>query len=301
MNTFSRTDSRGFVLLVALGVLGVLGLLAATFATLSRVERAVSNSYVDKVRAKMLAQSGIERAIASIRGRAMIQSWDDPRNDWYYREMINAEAGGLTYPATVKTDIWKFKPTRAYGMPPRSLEAALDDGIVNGTANGVSFPQSLSPTANEPFSGQFAGTYENRGDVYALKVMDCASMINVNDGGKNVQRMLNNLGSILKCADGTLLNAGGFNLGDQIATKAVARGVPYNNKSEVLDVVFINNAFFGGNLADARKRFAACKEFITCHGWVDGMTMKFENTWTGTSDYTGGSYAAAIASISEAP
>ncbi|NUN50804.1 MAG: hypothetical protein HUU15_18510, partial [Candidatus Brocadiae bacterium] len=49
---------RGFVLLVALGVLGVLGLLAATFATLSRVERVVSNSYVDKVRAKMLAQSG---------------------------------------------------------------------------------------------------------------------------------------------------------------------------------------------------------------------------------------------------
>ncbi|MBI2923332.1 MAG: hypothetical protein HYY18_19930, partial [Planctomycetes bacterium] len=86
-NTMDK--NRGFVLLVALGVLGVLGLLAATFATLSRVERAVSNSYVDKVRAKMLAQSGIERAIASIRGRAMIQAWDDTRNDWYYREMLN--------------------------------------------------------------------------------------------------------------------------------------------------------------------------------------------------------------------
>ena len=194
-------NNRGFVLLVALGVLGVLGLLAATFATLSRVERAVSNSYVDKVRAKMLAQSGVERAIASIRGRAMIQSWDDTRNDWYFREMLNAEAGTLVYPAVVKSDIWKFTPTRTYGMPPRSLESALDDGLVNSKANGISFPQSIDPKTNEPFSGQFPGTYENRGDVYALKVMDCASMININDGGKNVQRMLNNLGSILKCAD----------------------------------------------------------------------------------------------------
>ncbi|MCC6741057.1 MAG: hypothetical protein IT452_18600, partial [Planctomycetia bacterium] len=228
-------NNRGFVLLVALGVLGVLGLLAATFATLSRVERSVSNSYVDKVRAKMLAQSGVERAIASIRGRAMVQAWDDQRNDWFYREMLNAEAGGLTYPATTKTDIWKYTPTRTYGKPARSLEAALDDGLVNGVANGISFPQPASPSVNEPFSGQFPGTYENRGDVYALKVLDCASMINVNDGGKNVVRMLNVLGTILKCEDGSAVNAGGFNLGDQISTKAVARAKPFNNKSEVLD------------------------------------------------------------------
>jgi len=292
-------NNRGFVLLVALGVLGVLGLLAATFATLSRVERAVSNSYVDKVRAKMLAQSGVERAIASIRGRAMIQAWDDQRNDWYYREMLNAELGTLTYPAVVKTDLWKFTPTRAYGMPPRSLEAALDDGIVNGAANGISFPQPLSPTANEPFSGQFPGTYENRGDVYALKVLDCASMINVNDGGKNTVRMLDALGTILKCADGSAVNTGGFNLGTQISTKAIARGKPFNNKSEVLADVFINNTFFAGNATEARKRFAAVQNFITTHGWIDGMTMKFESTWTGTSDYVGGSWASAISSVSE--
>jgi hypothetical protein len=290
----SRETSRGFVLLVALGVLGVLGLLAATFATLSRVERAVSNSYVDKVRAKMLAQSGVERAIASIRGRAMVQSWDDVRNDWYYREMLNAEAGTLVYPATVKTDIWKFTPTRAYGMPARSLEFAVDDGIVNGTANGISFPQTKSASANEPFSGEFPGTYEPRGDVYALKVLDCASMLNVNDGSTQIVRVLNNLGAILKCSDGSLVSAGGFQLGTQIQTKAVARAKPFNNKAEVLDEVFIKNSFFAST-ADARKRFDAVKDFITCHGWIDGMTIRFNNTWTGTSDYTGGSYASAIA------
>ncbi|MCE9582143.1 MAG: hypothetical protein K8T20_06595 [Planctomycetes bacterium] len=292
---FGTIHNRGFVLLVALGVLGVLGLLAATFAVLSRVERAVANSYVDKVRAKMLAQSGIERAVASIRGRAMIQAWDDVRNDWYYREMLNAESGGLTYPAALKTATWKYTPTRGYGMPPRTLEAALDDGLVAGAPNGISFPQSSTPTAHEPFSGEFPGTYQARGDVYALKVLDCASMVNVNDGGQNIIRVLNNLGSILKCADGTPLSAGGFNLGDQVAAKAKKRGVPFNNKAEVFDAVFNGNPLFASP-AEARKRFGACRDFITCHGWVDGTTIKFKNTWTGASGYTGGDYASAIAS-----
>ncbi len=284
---------RGFVLLVALGVLGVLGLLAATFATLSRVERVVSNSYVDKVRAKMLAQSGIERAIASIRGRAMVQSWDDQRNDWYYREMLNAEAGtAIVYPAAVKSDIWKFTPTRGYGMPPRSIELAFDDGMTGGV-NGISFPQPKSPTENQAFSGEFPGTYMASGDVYALKVLDCASMINVNDGGEQAKRMLNNLGDILKNADGTAFNGGGFKLGDKIQAKAIARGKAFNNKSEILAEVFVADPLFAGNPTEAKKRFDAARNFITCHGWIDGTTTRFVNTWTGATDYTGGDYSSA--------
>ncbi len=297
----TRLESRrGFVLLLALGVLGVLGLLAATFATLSRVERSISSSYVDKVRAKMLAQSGIERALASIRGRSMIQAWDDQRNDWYYREMLNAEAGALSYPAAVKADTWKYIPTRAYGMPPRSLETALDDGLINGTPNGISFPQPATLTTNEPYSGEFPGTFERHGDIYALKVLDCASMINVNDGGKHTVRMLNNLGSILKCADGSLVSASGFKLGDQVATAAIARTKPFNSKAEVLEAVFLGNPWFSGDLADARRRFAAVSDFITCHGWVDGMTTRFENTWNGATDYIGGDWSSAISSLSGA-
>ncbi|NUN50054.1 MAG: hypothetical protein HUU15_14595 [Candidatus Brocadiae bacterium] len=289
--------NRGFVLLVALGVLGVLGLLAATFATLSRVERVVSNSYVDKVRAKMLAQSGIERAIASIRGRAMVQSWDDQRNDWYYREMLNAEGGTtIVYPAAVKSDIWKYTPTRGYGMPPRSLELAFEDGMTGGV-NGISFPQPQSPTVNEAFSGEFPGTYMARGDVYALKVLDCASMINVNDGGEQAKRMLNNLGDILKNVDGTAFNSGGFKLGDKIQARAIARGKAFNNKSEILDEVFISDPLFAGNPTEAKKRFDAVKNFVTCHGWIDGTTTRFVNTWTGATDYVGGSYASATASL----
>jgi hypothetical protein len=284
---------RGFVLLVALGVLGVLGLLAATFATLSRVERAVSASYVDRVRARLLAQSGVERAVASLRGRTMIQAWDDPRNDWYYRELLNAETATLVYSPAAKA-IWKYVPNRPFGMPPRSLEAALDDGLVCGAPNGVSFPEPLSASANEPFSGQFPGSYEPRGDIYALKVVDCASQINVNDGHKQAVRILDNLGSLLKCSDGTPVSAGGFLLGTQIRAAAVARKRPFNNKAELLEDAFLRNAFFS-SASEARKRFDAVRDFVTCHGWVDGTTTRFQDTWTGSTDYRTGGYSSAIA------
>lgn len=62
-----RIGQRGTVLLVALGVLALLAILATSFFTLASVERHVSHSYVDQVRAKMLAASGIEQALLEIR------------------------------------------------------------------------------------------------------------------------------------------------------------------------------------------------------------------------------------------
>ena len=126
-------------------------------------------------------------------------------------------------------------------------------------------------------------------------------MLNVNDGHAQIVRMLNNLGSILRCADGTPVNTGGFQLGAQIQTRAVARGKPFNNKMELLLEVFLNYPFFGGNEADARRRFAAVRDFVTGHGWVDGMTTRFDKTWTGANDYVGGNYSSAISSSGGGP
>ncbi|MBI2922323.1 MAG: hypothetical protein HYY18_14820 [Planctomycetes bacterium] len=260
MRVSHPTRDRGFVLLVALGVLGVLGLLAATFATLSRVERAVSSSYVDKVRAKMLAQSGIERAIASIRGRAMIQAWDDTRNDWYYREMLNGAVGGITWTPAVIASLGGYTPTRAYGTAPRNLETVVDTAITTGTPGGISFPD----VSVVGVSGTFPGTYEPNGDVYALKILDCASMLYVNDQNPEIKRMLNQLGTILN------INTG-FSLGDEIVSAAKTRGKPWNNKSEILDQVFI--AKLGAT--EGRKRFLVARDFITCHAWMDLNTMHF--------------------------
>ncbi|MBI2922321.1 MAG: hypothetical protein HYY18_14810 [Planctomycetes bacterium] len=261
MLSINRSSRRGFVLLVALGVLGVLGLLAATFATLSRVERAVSNSYVDKVRARLLAQSGIERALATLRGTAMQQAWDDPRDDWYYREMLNGPVGALSYTPGAIAAMGGYTPSRAYGAPPRTLEAAADAGLAGGPVTGISYADAANPAT----SGSLPGTYEIDGDLVFLKVLDCQGMLYVNDQNPEIKRLLTNLGSILG------IDAGGFDLGVETVKAAKTRGKPFNNKSEVLDEVFVK--VLGPD--EGRKRFAAARNFITCHAWVDLNTMHF--------------------------
>jgi hypothetical protein len=54
---------KGAVLIIVLGILAVLALLATAFATLQATERKISRNYLDMVRAKLLAQSGIEHTV----------------------------------------------------------------------------------------------------------------------------------------------------------------------------------------------------------------------------------------------
>ena len=62
---------RGVALILVLGVLAVLALLATAFATLAGVERRVSRNYLDGVRARLAAESGIEAAVALLRQRIL--------------------------------------------------------------------------------------------------------------------------------------------------------------------------------------------------------------------------------------
>jgi hypothetical protein len=62
---------RGMALILVLGVLAVLALLATAFATLSGAERRVSRNYLDAVRARLAAESGIEAAVALLRQRTL--------------------------------------------------------------------------------------------------------------------------------------------------------------------------------------------------------------------------------------
>ncbi len=264
MRISRRFNNRGFVILVALGVLGILGLLAAAFATMSRVEKSASSSYVDKVRARLLAESGVERALASIRARTQIQAWDDARNDWYYREMLNAPVGTLTYSPAAIAALGGYTPKRAYGTPPRRLEQVCDEAILSSAVTGLSFVDASRPW----MSGGMPGTYELDGDTYAVKALDCASMLFVNDQNPQIKRLLNNLGSIMS------LDAGlptPFKLGDEIVAVAKLRNRPFAHKGEVLDLVFVPKL----GAVEARARFDKVRDFITCHGWVDYTTMHF--------------------------
>ena len=61
---------RGAVLIVVLGVLAILSLLATTFATLQITERQVARNYLATIRAKLLAQSGVQDALERLSASA---------------------------------------------------------------------------------------------------------------------------------------------------------------------------------------------------------------------------------------
>ena len=80
----SWKPQSGAVLIIVLGVLLVLVLLATTFATIQQVERVVSRNFLDDVRAKLIAVSGVEDGLQRM------------------RQLLEQDAKGLNLP------IWRF-------------------------------------------------------------------------------------------------------------------------------------------------------------------------------------------------
>ncbi len=72
---------RGYVLMISMGLLGLLAMLGTTFVLLTRAEQSVSNAYVDRVRARMIAFSGLEHAIGAVTGYDRIHPWSG--QFWY--------------------------------------------------------------------------------------------------------------------------------------------------------------------------------------------------------------------------
>ncbi|MBI2932250.1 MAG: hypothetical protein HYY16_11410 [Planctomycetes bacterium] len=60
----------GAVLVVILGVLFILSLLAVTFAQVNALDRSVACSYLDDVRARLVARAGVEWALAQVSASA---------------------------------------------------------------------------------------------------------------------------------------------------------------------------------------------------------------------------------------
>lgn len=235
---------KGHALLTVTALLGLLSLTATSFVTIATQERRTAQNHILQVRARMLAEAGIERAVSDLRSTATAtddlgssplqrrQAWSDPRDDYFYADLQAAPFG-----------------PRPYGSAPAPL----------AHARRISYAAALAPfDASCSISGQLGGTFGPASDTFALKVIDCAAQINVNDHNAALARILDQLGAVTGVE-----RVGGLTLGAAIVGTRPRAG--YASKDEVLARVF------GGD-AD---RFARIREFITCHGWVDPGTVRW--------------------------
>ncbi|MBI5369237.1 MAG: hypothetical protein HZA54_19530, partial [Planctomycetes bacterium] len=235
---------RGHTLVLVTGMLGLLSATATTFVGITTNERQTARNHVLAARARMLAEAGVERALAELRNAspapdalgssplARRQVASDPRDPAAYGELQAAPAG-----------------TRPYGAAPAPLE----------TARRISF---ALPTAGAPHgfavSGVVGGTLAPASDTYALKIVECAAALHVNDTSASLGRLLDNLGDIVGVG-----RIHGLTFGAALLGARPRDG--FRDKEEILARVF------GGDAA----RFARVRDFLTCRAWVDPGAIRW--------------------------
>jgi len=239
---------KGAVLIVVLGVLAILALLATTFATLQATEKQVARNYLDTVRAKLLAQSGVQDAEARLRDYFPYRYFDSANQNvpkpWKYWGKDKTE--------TVEPIPGKDRIEEALN-PSFALEKETPQ---DPTDNRVE-PRTLRIDAKERgLSGTHgSGTYMTHGDHYVLKVSDISGRLHVNDGldggpngsvTQNLRRILNILGELIQVPQ----------LGEKIITNRPVSG--YRHPQELLRAVNYDEAIF-----------ARFREYVTTYAWVD--------------------------------
>ncbi|MEK7865891.1 MAG: pilus assembly PilX N-terminal domain-containing protein [Planctomycetota bacterium] len=244
----SANRRSGVVLLFSIAVLALMSLLAVMFTTTSRMERNVSRNYVDDARAKMNAETGLNVAISSLREIAQRRAWDNPNEPW----------------------LFPLDPTRnPFVTRPTTCGFAIETARRPSFLGGPPLP-SGAPVSGTP-AQQVASTYEGGRDYYRLKVIDCASQLNVNlfDIGASpsakavLEGMLTNLGRAIQDTVQGARNPVGNQAAAITNYRLTLPGKVYSSEEQLVEAL---RAVFP---TDCEARYHTLRDFVTTRGWVD--------------------------------
>lgn len=216
---------RGLAIILVLGVLTLLVLFATVFTTVSGTERSISRNHFDGLRARSVAESGIQEAMARLTAINPLET-----TDWVYRGDKPLE----------KADEPSFAVRDASGKPKKI--------VVDGT------PWAYS-------GGMSTGAYSTNGDLYALRVQDANALLNLNDGvgfgnshsvSQNMKRMLRVLAKVRGVPDSAMAKI------DAVIDLRPPQG--YRSKYEVLARLGYDHALF-----DKIKDFVTVHAWVDEH------------------------------------
>ncbi len=252
-----RRGRRGAVLIMSLGVLVVLAMLGTVFATISSIERDISRNYVDQIQARMLAESGVQYALAELANPLRLDIWGAPRTPpWVY-------FGNAPVPAGADPGAYNAVPLSQARTPSFFLDAN-NDGVpdpltpsgaparvmVNGVPAGISGYTSLS-------------SYTRDGNVYSLRVIDLGSKINVNNVHPRLVQILTNLFTEIPGFPGAPATAAGL---------IDSRRPPVRGYASMGELRRMLTDRLGAASGDAV--FTAIRPYVAVNGWVDGAVTR---------------------------
>ncbi|MFC1588191.1 PilX N-terminal domain-containing pilus assembly protein [Planctomycetota bacterium] len=251
---------RGIVLIVVLGVLALLSVLAITFVSLTRLERSISKNYVDRTKAIMLAESGIEKAIIKV------QSW----NGALHPDEMTDMAFNPSDPAASLKD----------ATQPSFSVAQTPPAGINGAVSGFTGP----------------GTYIPNGDFYKLKVQDESGKLNLNDSDNpmdpadpdsgRLSLIIENLAEVLYAdrfgpGTGTVMSV-------KLEAARKTQGGRFASLQEVADVLReagIKDISIPENAAETRRLQNLFLDNVTLWSWRDPNTIKPNPSFPASCDF----------------
>ena len=159
------SPKRGVVLVFTAGILTILAAIGMAFYTMTNASVSSAVRYNDMVRAELLAQAGVQEAVARLRAQAFVKT-EDPSDPWFQTDYMNGAR--------------------------RRISFAFGDGVDNPNPTPDWIIDNEPGEPEEPFTRALGSTVTDRGDRFTLQVSDAASRINVN-AGDNLAVILDNL------------------------------------------------------------------------------------------------------------
>jgi len=218
---------RGQVVAVVLGFVVVIALAVVTLTIINRVQELNPSTYINNVRARILAQSGIEQAMTFFRKNPETCLISNHLPEWfYYGEDYNRnniidegeDQNDNGWLDTVECPLERALAPSVLSSLTAERWLTIKNRGKRLTILSMSIPIPASSSAGLPGGlrpevqpeGQTDTSAPNSVGGYALKITDCSSQIYLNyseANNKGTTRLLNNLGHFLKL---------GYNLGDKI-------------------------------------------------------------------------------------
>ncbi|MFC1588018.1 hypothetical protein ACFL54_06900 [Planctomycetota bacterium] len=236
-------DNPGMVLLTVLSFLALMALVVTSAMTLIRLERIISRNYLDLCRAKMGAESGIEKAIAKIKA----------------------------FPAGVIP----AKTLQAMTLVPGEAATGL------AFSDWPSFAVADQVPSGRRVSGVLSSSYSNNGDYYILQVEDATGKLNLNDPDEPFAPGDDNspgrLRQILQCLCHELFHESlGTKAGGKLANLLMDRrrklGGRFNNYEEIREAV-LKTSFHPDGILDVNQ-YRQLLEHVTLFSWVDPDVLR---------------------------
>jgi len=163
-------------------------------------------------------------------------------------------------------------------------DSVSDSWVYKDKSGNLAYGTLVEDSDNPSYEGPLGGTYKDKGNIYKVKVMDCASQLNLNGRQPRLAEMLDTLGRSIAKVKGvadpvaTLDYKGNKGGAAIVSFKGTLLAGSFSSKTQLLELYQESERAKGTENADqvGLDLYNSVKDYITANSWLN------ENSLTGS-------------------